>query len=60
MLGDQLQGLFGRRLAYVGPRSGAETLGDRGSELDSAIGAGVIKGLGIGVGNDEFDAGRDR
>ena len=53
---DFVDRLFGGGAADLGPRAGAETLGDLEAELDAAIGGRVVERLGIGVGDDEVDA----
>src|SRR5207244_2540235 len=46
-----------RRLtADLGPRTGAQTLGDGDAELDPAVGERLAERLGVGIGNDEFHA----
>ena len=58
---------FERRLDFVerllrggapdlGPRAGAEPLGDAQAELDAAVGGGRVQRLGVGIGDDEIDA----
>ncbi len=48
--------LFGGGLADLGPRAGAEALGDLEAELDLAVGEAVVERLRVGVGDDEIDA----
>ena len=49
-------GLFGGGAADLGPRAGAEALGDLEAELDAAVGRRGVERLRVGVGDDEVDA----
>ena len=53
---DLLQRLFGGGAADLGPRAGAEALGDGDAELDAAVGERLRQRLRVGVGDDELDA----
>ena len=55
-LDDLVERLFGRGAADLGPRAGAEALGDLEAELDAAVGIGIVERLSIGVGDHEIDA----
>jgi hypothetical protein len=56
MLADLRRRFLGRRHAHLRMGSGSEPLGDADPELNAAIGLGEGELLGIGVGDDEFDA----
>ena len=47
---------FGGGAADLGPRTGAEALGDLEAELDAAVGGRGVERLRVGVGDDEIDA----
>ena len=53
---DLVERLFGGGAADLGPRAGAEALGDLEAELDAAVGGRGVERLGVGVGDDEVDA----
>ena len=55
-LQDLRQRLFGRLAADLGPRAGAQALGDGDAELDAAVGQRLAERLRVGVGDDEFHA----
>jgi len=52
---DLVQRLFGGRTADLGPRAGAEALGDLEPKLDAAVGDRRVERLRVGVGDDEVD-----
>ena len=56
VLDELVNGFFRRSPADIGTRSGAQPLGDGGSELNLARGFRLGKGLGIGVGGDKLHA----
>ena len=56
MIADLVDHLLGRGAADLGLRAGAEPLGDREAHLDDALGLATGQRLGVGVGDDEFDA----
>ena len=62
MLEDLVDRFLGGGAAHVGMRPGAESLGDVDAHLDTPFRQGLRQGLGVGVGDHEFDAfemGRD-
>ena len=56
MVHDLVQRLKGGIAADLGIGAGAQAVGDVGAELDTALGQGLGQRLGVGVGDDEFDA----
>src|SRR6185436_9630899 len=53
---DLVDDFVGRRTPHVRLRAGAEALRDRQPHLDDALRLGRGERLGVGVGDDEFDA----
>ena len=55
-LQDLGQRLFGGLAADLGPRTGAQALGDGDAELDAAVGERLAERLSVGIGDDELHA----
>ena len=55
-LEDVIHRLFGGGTSHIGPRAGAQALGDADAELNFPFGHGLRQCLGVGIGDEEFHA----
>ena len=53
---DLSQGFLGRSLAHFGARTGTQTLGDIGTQLDPVLRDRIVERLRIRIGNNEINA----